>query len=127
MRLSRSALFTKNRLIVPKDAWSDNVSVKRSAQAYRKKDNMKKIITLVFACIALPMMAQSEMDTTTIATPSAQEQLLVYENPKLTVYVGDITYQPMTKGQKTAGILTGLLNNEVSIEDEAMVEGAKEG
>lgn len=74
----------------------------------------------------LPVMAQVEHgDTATVSQPSAQEQLLVYENPKLTVYIGDITYQPLTKGQKTAGVLAGLLGDEVSIEDEAMVEGAK--
>lgn len=88
---------------------------------------MKKILTLMAWCFMAPLMAQNTMpDTTTIAQPSSQEQMLVYENPKITVYVGDITYQPLTKGQKTANILTGLLNEEVSIEDESMVEGAKQ-
>lgn len=89
---------------------------------------MKKILFLLAACLCLPVMAQDEatLDTTTVAVASAQEQLLVYDNPKIPVYIGEITYQPMTKGQKTSTFLTGLLSNEISIEDEAMVEGAKE-
>lgn len=87
---------------------------------------MKKILSLIMACLFLPAMAQ-EVDTTPVSAPSQQEQLLVYENPTLSVYIGDISYVPMTKGQKTANILTGLFAaNEVSIEDASMVEGAKE-
>lgn len=75
----------------------------------------------------MPVMAQeTTLDTTTVAVPSAQEQMLVYENPKIPVYIGDITYEPMTKGQKVSNVLTGLLNSEISIEDEPMVEGAME-
>lgn len=87
---------------------------------------MKKILSLLMACLFLPAMAQ-DIDTTTVAAPSQQEQLLVYENPTISVYVGDISYVPMTKGEKTANFLTGLLAaGEVSIEDASMVEGAKE-
>ncbi len=75
----------------------------------------------------LSAMAQNAaQDTVSISEQSAQEQMLVYENPKIPVYIGEITYQPLTKGQKTVGFLTGLVNNEISIEDETMVEGAKE-
>lgn len=89
---------------------------------------MKKILSLLMACLFLPAMAQeATIDTTTVAVPSQQEQLLVYENPTLPVYLGDITYVPMTKGQKTSNLLTGLFAaDEVSIEDASMVEGAKE-
>lgn len=88
---------------------------------------MKKIFLLLAACLCLPAMAQeAKLDTTTIAVSSAQEQMLVYENPKIPVYIGDITYEPLSRGQKVAGVLTGLLSNEISIEDEQMVEGAKE-
>lgn len=88
---------------------------------------MKQIFFLLAAILFFPVMAQEAvLDTTTVAVPSAKEQALVYENPKVTVYVGDITYQPMTRGQKTANVLTGLLNSEISLEDESMVEGAKE-
>lgn len=87
---------------------------------------INKILSLLLACLFLPAMAQ-EIDTTTVAAPSQQEQLLVYENPTIAVYVGDISYVPMTKGQKTANLLTGLFAaGEVSIEDASMVEGAKE-
>lgn len=88
---------------------------------------MKKILYLLFACLYLPAMAyETTLDTTTVSVPSAQEQMLVYENPKIPVYIGDITYEPMTKGQKVSNIITGLLSSEISIEDEPMVEGAKE-
>lgn len=87
----------------------------------------KHLLSLLIALLFLPLMAQeAALDTTTVAMPSAQEQALVYENPKVTVYIGDITYQPMTRGQKTSNIITGLLNSEISLEDESMVEGAKE-
>lgn len=87
---------------------------------------INKILSFLLACLFLPAMAQ-EIDTTTVAAPSQQEQLLVYENPTIAVYVGDISYVPMTKGQKTANLLTGLFAaGEVSIEDASMVEGAKE-
>lgn len=87
---------------------------------------INKIFSFLMACLFLPAMAQ-EIDTTTVAAPSQQEQLLVYENPTIAVYVGDISYVPMTKGQKTANLLTGLFAaGEVSIEDASMVEGAKE-
>ena len=88
---------------------------------------MKKIIILFAVCLCLPVMAQdASLDTTTVAVASAQEQLLVYDNPQIPVYIGDINYQPLTAGQKTTGIITGLLNGEISIEDEAMVSGARE-
>lgn len=90
---------------------------------------MKKLFTLIAsAFLMLPAVAQEvSVDTTTVSVPSQQEQLLVYENPTISVYVGDITYVPMTRGQKTTNLLTGLLaSGEISIEDEAMVEGAKE-
>lgn len=89
---------------------------------------MKKIMTLIAACMMMaPAMAQdAALDTATVSQPSAQEQMLVYDNPKIPIYIGEITYTPMTKGQKTAGVIAGLLNSEVSIEDEAMVSGAKE-
>lgn len=88
---------------------------------------MKKILYLLVACLYLPAMAyETTLDTTTVSVPSAQEQMLVYENPKIPVYIGDITYEPMTKGQKVSNIITGLLSSEISIEDEPMVEGAKE-
>lgn len=75
----------------------------------------------------MPVMAQeTTLDTTTVAVPSAQEQMLVYENPKIPVYVGEITYNPLTKGQKVSTVLTGLINSEISYEDELMVDGAKE-
>ena len=86
---------------------------------------MKKIITLIAACLVLPVMAQ-DIDFEEVSAPSQQEQLLVYENPQIPVYIGEITYQPHSKGEKTKGVITGLLNNEISIEDEGMVEGAKE-
>ena len=89
---------------------------------------MIKIIFFLLACLCLPAMAQEvNLDTTNISTPSPQEQLLVYDNPKIHVYIGDITYQPMTKGQQVSSLLTGLLaSSEISIEDGAMVEGAKQ-
>lgn len=89
---------------------------------------MKKILSLIAAVFAmLPMMAQNnQLNTETVSVPSEQEQMLVYENPKIPVYIGEVTYQPMTKGQKTTNLLTGLLSSEVSIEDESMVEGAKQ-
>lgn len=90
---------------------------------------MKKILFLLATaiCLSLPATAQeSTLDTTSVAVPSAQEQMLVYENPKIPVYVGEVTYEPLTKGQKVSNVLTGLLNSEISIEDEPMVEGAKE-
>lgn len=88
---------------------------------------MKKFLSLIVACLFLPAMAQeATLDTTTVAVPSAHEQLLVYENPKIPVYIGDITYEPLTTGQKVSNVLTGLLSSELSIEDEPMVEGAKE-
>lgn len=84
---------------------------------------MKKIlITLLAALAVCPVMAQDlpkEVD-------APQEQLLVYENPMIPVYLGEFTYEPLTKGQKTANVITGLLNDEVSVEDESMVAGAKE-
>ena len=84
---------------------------------------MKKLlITLLAALAVLPVMAQDlpkEVD-------APQEQLLVYENPMIPVYVGEFTYEPLTKGQKTANVITGLLNSEVSVEDESMVAGAME-
>lgn len=84
---------------------------------------MKKIlITLLAAMAVWPVMAQDlpkEVD-------APQEQMLVYENPMIPVYVGEFTYEPLTKGQKTANVITGLLNSEVSVEDESMVTGAKE-
>ena len=88
---------------------------------------MKKFLTLIAACLFLPVLAQeTTLDTTTVSTPSPQEKLLVYENPQIPVYIGEITYQPMTKGQKTASFLTGLLaSNEISLEDASMVDGAK--
>ena len=86
---------------------------------------MKKIITLIAACLMLPAMAQ-EIEFKEISAPSQQEQLLVYENPQIPVYIGNITYEPHSKGEKAKGVLTGLLNNEISIEDEGMVAGAKE-
>ncbi len=89
---------------------------------------MKKILSLLLACLCLPVMAQeATIDTTPVSVPSQQEQLLVYENPTITVYLGDISYVPMTKGQKTSNLLTGLFAaDEVSVEDASMVEGAKE-
>lgn len=84
---------------------------------------MKKILITILAALAvLPVMAQDlpkEVD-------APQEQLLVYENPMIPVYVGEFTYEPLTKGQKTANVITGLLNSEVSVEDESMVSGAME-
>lgn len=88
---------------------------------------MKKLLYLIAFCLFMPAMAQeTTLDTATVAVVSPQEQLLVYENPKIPVYLGEITYEPLTKGQKVATVLTGLLNNEISVEDEPMVEGAKE-
>ena len=88
---------------------------------------MKKILFLLMACLFLPAMAQeATLDTTSVAVPSAQEQMLVYENPKIPVYVGEITYNPLTKGQKVSTVITGLINSEISYEDELMVDGAKE-
>lgn len=84
---------------------------------------MKKILITILAALAiLPAMAQDlpkEVD-------APQEQMLVYENPMIPVYVGEFTYEPLTKGQKTANVITGLLNSEVSVEDESMVSGAME-
>lgn len=85
---------------------------------------MKKILTLIAAvCCVLTAAAQ---DTVSVSIPSAQEQALVYENPKIPIYIGDITYTPLTKGEKATTVITGLLNNEISIEDEPMVGGAME-
>ncbi len=72
------------------------------------------------------MMTVAAQDTVSVSTPSAQEQALVYENPKIPIYIGDITYTPLTTKEKTTNVITGLLNNEISIEDESMVEGAME-
>lgn len=85
---------------------------------------MKKFLTLMAAVCCI--MTAAAQDTISVSVPSAQEQALVYENPKIPVYIGDITYTPMSKKEKTSNVLTGLLNNEISIEDEPMVEGAKE-
>ena len=82
---------------------------------------MKKLLTLLAACLAMPAMAQD--NNTTVAV---QEQALVYENPTLPVYLGEITYQPLSTADKTTTVLTGLVNDEVSYEDESMVQGAKE-
>lgn len=84
---------------------------------------MKKILITILAALAiLPVMAQDLLKE----VDAPQEQMLVYENPMIPVYVGDFTYEPLTKGQKTANAITGLLNNEVSVEDESMVAGAME-
>lgn len=87
---------------------------------------MKKLISLIVALIAMPMAAQTEQETTTANTPLAQDQFQVYENTRFPIYLGEITYEPMSKGQKTSNVLTGLMNGEVSVEDESMVEGAKQ-
>lgn len=89
---------------------------------------MKKIITIVAACMMMiTATAQNEsQENATVTAPSPQEQMLVYENPKIPIYLGEITYQPMTTGQQVKNALTGLLSNEISVEDESMVAGAKE-
>lgn len=89
---------------------------------------MKKFLTLIAACLAMPVLAQeATVDTTTVSAPSPQEQMLVYENPQIPVYIGEISYHPMTKGQQVSSLLTGLLaSSEISLEDASMVEGAKE-
>lgn len=89
---------------------------------------MKKILFPIFAaCLFMPAMAQEiAVDTTTVTVISSQEQMLVYENPKIPVYIGDVEYEPLSTGKKVSTVLTGLLNNEISYEDELMVEGAKE-
>lgn len=89
---------------------------------------MKKILfSLLAASLFMPAMAQETADDTTAEVAvSASEQLLVYENPKIPVYIGEVEYEPLSKGKKVSTVLTGLLNNEISYEDELMVEGAKE-
>lgn len=82
---------------------------------------MKKLLTLLAVCLAMPAMAQD--NNTTVAV---QEQALVYENPTLPVYLGEVTYEPLSRAEKTTTVLTGLLNDEITYEDESMVKGAKE-
>lgn len=88
---------------------------------------MRKILAFIMACLAVPVMSQEQQqEETMVSVPSAQEQMLVYDNPQIPVYIGDITYEPLKKGQKTSNFLMGLLNAEVSVEDGSMVDGAKE-
>lgn len=87
---------------------------------------MKKFLTIIAAVFCTITAAAQDTDTVSVSVPSAREQALVYENPKIPIYIGDITYTPLTKKEKTHGVITGLLNNEITFEDEPMVEGAKE-
>lgn len=89
---------------------------------------MKKIFfSLIAFSLFMPAMAQEiSVDTTTVTVVSSQEQMLVYDNPKIPVYIGEVVYEPLSLGKKVSTVLTGLLNNEISYEDELMVEGAKE-
>lgn len=58
---------------------------------------------------------------------NAVEQLLVYDNPTIYVYPGEIRYEPKTTGQKvTNAVVAAVTNADIMIEDEGMVAPAME-
>ncbi|GEM_PF-5837776 len=93
---------------------------------------MKKLILLfllVFGTCAV--MAQDDTSSESVAS---LEQLLVYENPKIYVRVGEIKYVPKKVSEKATSIVVDVLSSvatksnttSVPVEDESMVAPAIE-
>lgn len=78
----------------------------------------------MFFTVGCAFAQDNDMSTT---EPSPLEQLLVYENPRIYVTIGDITYTPKSAANQVVnGVVSALVSKDIPIEDESMVPMVKE-